>query len=427
MTATRGTAIRGTAIRGTWTLDDRADATCPAAPVREVTFEVPPGTAALTVRLTYDRSAGVLDLGCSGPGGFRGWSGGARSEYTIAPAWATPGYLPGEVEPGLWHVLIGLHRVPLGGLPYEITFIRHGRPPAVPRDHPSRCPRAPRAPHREAAAARRGLPGLGGLRWLAGDLHAHTTHSDGALGVYELACVAAERGLDFLAVTDHNTISHHAELPAAAALAGIVLIPGQEITTDLGHANAFGDIGWIDFRRPPGEWAKAVQERGGILSINHPVAADCAWRHPMDTRPRTAEVWHSSWWDRTWGAPLAWGQTWADDLVVVGGGDYHTPEEGHPPGAPATWVLAHAADDRAAGPDAVLEALAEGRTAVSASPGGPLLLRHGEDFLVVDGDGLVLWGPETRRVIRGDRVRLAARPGIHRLETPSNEVMALCG
>ncbi|MBB2740300.1 UNVERIFIED_ORG: hypothetical protein FHR35_000120 [Microbispora rosea subsp. rosea] len=417
------------AISGTWTLDDRL-----AGPVAEVPVEVRPGTAALTVRLSYDRSAGVLDLGCAGPAGFRGWSGGARSEYTITPSWATPGYLPGEIEPGVWRVLVGLHRVPLGGLPYEIRVIRHVRPPARPRRRRSRFSRVPAPVPPEPAAVRRRLPSPPGYRWLAGDLHAHTDHSDGTLSVYELACVAAAAGLDFLAVTDHNTVSHHVELAAASALAGLVLVPGQEVTTDLGHAGALGDVGWIDFRRPPDEWAKAVRDRGGVLSVNHPVAADCAWRHPMADRPRVVELWHWSWWDRSWGAPLAWAQAWthdligdpAGDLVVVGGGDYHRPEEGHLPGAPTTWVLAEG-DGR--GPEAagaVVRAVAEGRTAVSASPGAPLLLRLEDEFLAVDADGLVLWGPQTRRVVRGDLALLPAHPGVHRLETHANQVMAVC-
>ncbi|MFD0664145.1 hypothetical protein [Thermocatellispora tengchongensis] len=77
-------------------------------------------------------------------------------------------------------------------------------------------------------------------------------------------------------------------------------------------------------------------------------------------------------------------------------------------------------------PDGILAGIRAGRTAVSAGPDGPLLLRHGEDFLILDGDGLVLWGPGHRTVVRGDRVRLPARPGPHRLETERNEVMALC-
>lgn len=77
--------------RGRWTRDDRA-----AAPYRSVEFEVPPGTEAVTVTLAYDTAAGVLDLGCAGPAGYRGWSGGARSAYGIGRTAATPGYLPGS-------------------------------------------------------------------------------------------------------------------------------------------------------------------------------------------------------------------------------------------------------------------------------------------------------------------------------------------
>ena len=58
-----------------------------------------------------------------------------------------------------------------------------------------------------------------------GDLHTHTVHSDGALTVDELARFAAESGLDFIAVTDHNTISHHRELPQAARRYGDHLDP----------------------------------------------------------------------------------------------------------------------------------------------------------------------------------------------------------
>ena len=39
--------------------------------------------------------------------GFRGWSGGARSEFTISRSGATPGYIPGEIEPGDWNIIFG--------------------------------------------------------------------------------------------------------------------------------------------------------------------------------------------------------------------------------------------------------------------------------------------------------------------------------
>ena len=57
--------------------------------------------------------------------------------------------------------------------------------------------------------------------------------------------------MDFLAVTEHNTVSHHPYLHAVGARHSILLIPGQEVTTDWGHANVFGETGWVDFHQNP--------------------------------------------------------------------------------------------------------------------------------------------------------------------------------
>jgi PHP domain len=382
--------------------------------MRALPVPVPAGTAALTVELRYPAGDGVLDLGCEGPVGFRGWSGGARTRFTIAATWATPGYLPGELEPGEWHVLLRLHRIPPQGLDFEVEAFTSDHLPPPP------ATTAPPVPHR---SPRRALPEVGGRRWFAGDLHAHTVHSDGVSTVSELAALAAGRGLDFLAVTDHNTVSHHAELPAVSDAYGIALLPGQEVTTDRGHANAFGSIGWVDFRRPAGEWVTAVESDGGLLSINHPLGGDCAWRHPIVERPRLAEVWHSGWFDRTWGAPLAWAQAWRPDVIPIGGSDYHRPGADGRPGEPTTWVLAADTGERS-----ILDALASGRVAVSAGPDAPALLRLGDELLALGADGTTLVGPDgSRRVVSDDRALLPApAEGLYLLETYRTEVVALC-
>ncbi|TDD48075.1 PHP domain-containing protein [Nonomuraea terrae] len=391
-------------MRGRWTLDDRLERM-----LREVPFEVPAGTAAVTVRLSYDRSQGVIDLGCGSPRGFRGWSGGARDEYTITEDWATPGYLPGAPETGTWQVWLRLHRIPPQGLDYtlDVTFET-----AVPPQ-----PVAAEPPHGERPP-RRDIPDVDGLRWYAGDFHAHTLHSDGTLTIAELAELAHGRGLDFLAVTDHNTVSHHPWLGKIDR--EITLVPGQEVTTDRGHANVFGDVGWVDFRQPVDSWVEHAERAGGIISINHPLGGDCAWLQPVTRRPRVAEVWHSGWWDRRWGAPLAWADAWRDDVIAIGGSDFHREGSDGLPGAPTTWVLAEDAGG-------VLDGVRAGRTAVSAGPDAPLLLRLGDELLALDADGLVLVRPDgARQVVRGERVLLSAIEGPHRLETYENEVIALC-
>jgi hypothetical protein len=394
---------------GTWTPEDRF-----ASPWHYLPVEVAPGTAALRVELEYERAGAVLDLGCLGPSGFRGWSGGARQSFVIAAEAATPGYLPGEIEAGLWRVMVGLHVVPPDGIRYRVTA-EPSSGPAADRPMASVLPVPADRP------ARRDLPAAPGRRWLAGDLHMHTVHSDGAMTVPELACFAIARGLDFIAVTDHNTVSHHAELPAAARRYGITLIPGQEVTTAHGHAGILGTTGWIDFRRTPDDWLEAAEHGGGLMSVNHPIAGPVSWMHQMRRRPPLVEVWHWSWLDLSWTTPLAWWQAWDPAAIPVGGSDWHRHGADAPPGTPTTWVESDAAE-----PEAILDALRAGRVAVSAERDGPVLIRHDGELVAAGADGLVLAGPEgPRRRVRGDLARLPAEPGYHRLLSPAGATLAL--
>src|SRR5215813_7905211 len=393
---------------GVWTIEDRCESTWHYLP-----FEVPTGTIALRVELGYDISAAVLDLGCFGPAGFRGWSGGARRSFVITAGSATPGYLPGELEPGTWHAVIGLHRIPADGVRYELSaqissqLVPDIRTEPVP-------PLSHRPPVRE-------LPAGKGMRWLAGDLHAHTVHSDGVMTVAELARFAAGRGLDFLAITDHNTISHHAELPEAAAVHGISLLPGQELTTERGHANVFGDFGWVDFREPPDEWLAVTEQDGGLLSVNHPYGGQVSWTAPMKRRPPLLEVWHWSWLDPHWTTPLAWWLAWHPAAIAIGGSDWNRPGSDAPPGSPTTWVQSESAE-----PHDVLSGIAAGRVAVSAGRQGPVLLRVGDELVACEADGAILTGPGGPQCrVRGDRASFPAEEGYHRLTDPSGATLAI--
>src|SRR5690625_6690054 len=88
----------------------------------------------------------------------------------------------------------------------------------------------------------------------------HSADSDGEQSVSELATLATGNGLDFLAVTEHNTISHLPHLPRVGARHDITLLPGQEVTTPTGHANAIGDIGWRSE-----EHTSELQSRGQLV------------------------------------------------------------------------------------------------------------------------------------------------------------------
>ncbi|HEX2069493.1 MAG TPA: PHP domain-containing protein [Actinomycetota bacterium] len=63
------------------------------------------------------------------------------------------------------------------------------------------------------------------------DLHTHSVYSDGTFTPTELLRVARERGLDAIALTDHDTMNGLDEASDAAAELDVELVPGIELST----------------------------------------------------------------------------------------------------------------------------------------------------------------------------------------------------
>ena len=61
--------------------------------------------------------------------------------------------------------------------------------------------------------------------FLKGNLHLHTTNSDGELSPQNTVDHYGEAGYDFLSITDHNFLTPPEELEDR----GMVLLPGQEL------------------------------------------------------------------------------------------------------------------------------------------------------------------------------------------------------
>lgn len=248
---------------------------------KPVTFDVPAGVTRLSVAFDYTgrEDKTVLDLGLMDPIRFRGWSGGARKAFFVSAEAATAGYLPGPLPAGKWTLLLGVPNArPNAKATYEaqIWFQR------TPAPLPAVLPKAT-------------TPG-----WYRGDLHMHTAHSDGGCvtgdaprapcPVYRTVLAARAAGLDFIAITDHNTTSQaEAMAELQPAFPGLLLIPGREVTTFQGHANVFGPTAFIDFRLGSKtvptlrDLQRAVKAAGGVFSINHPAAPSgeqcmgCGW------------------------------------------------------------------------------------------------------------------------------------------------------
>lgn len=256
-----------------------------------VPFDVPPGATRVDIELWYDKADGlnVVDLGLLEPGplaldtrAFRGFSGGERSAIFVSTIDATPGYWPGPIQAGTWHVALGLYKVGPKGVDVEVR-VRASSAPVIAV--------MPSLPDRAKEPVR------SGPAWFSGALHAHTHHSDGALPVQTLAERARAEGLDFLAITDHNNTAHQREV---IAVPGLLTLSGEEVTTPGGHANVWGLGGerdFIDFRVASGDPAigsllKAAVARGAVVGINHPFSAcvACSWAHAVPEAVSAIEI-----------------------------------------------------------------------------------------------------------------------------------------
>ncbi len=112
------------------------------------------------------------------------------------------------------------------------------------------------------------------------DLHLHTNHSDGALSPSELVELCFERGLQTIAVTDHDTTSALQEAQECASKLGIRLINGIELGTNylkdevhiLGYGIDLQDVGFQDrlsvFRRGRLLRGKKIVEKLVSIGLN---------------------------------------------------------------------------------------------------------------------------------------------------------------
>lgn len=78
------------------------------------------------------------------------------------------------------------------------------------------------------------------------DLHAHTDRSDGTFTPAELVRLAAERRLDVLAVTDHDTTEGLEEAAAAGREVGVDVVPGVELSTEYERTSVHVLCYWMD-------------------------------------------------------------------------------------------------------------------------------------------------------------------------------------
>lgn len=264
-----------------------------------------------------------------------------------------------------------------------------------------------------------GLPAgeaAGAGKWLAGDLHVHTTYSHDSYGgpsddntgiedgfaaghtVSSQFALAASRRLDYLAITDHNDVRSQSDPGFGSS--GVLGLPGYENSLR-GHAQMLGARSVFPNGDSSTQAVNGLADRlrgeGGAFQINHPAEGstnfpdDIDWKYRYDVRPDTVEVWNIS---RLYQPPLPSGSSnddairywegWLDRgarVGATGGSDNHflSTSAIQGVGQPTTWVFA---EDRSA--NGLLAGIRQGHTFISHQPpglGGPQI------FLEADGNG----------------------------------------
>jgi len=95
-----------------------------------------------------------------------------------------------------------------------------------------------------AAPATRTVPGPAGGR--VADLHLHTFFSDGTFSPEELARRAREKGLNIVALTDHDTVEGCGRMAYACGAEGLEFIPGAELTAECAGVEVHILGYWLD-------------------------------------------------------------------------------------------------------------------------------------------------------------------------------------
>ncbi|MBN2357936.1 MAG: CehA/McbA family metallohydrolase [Deltaproteobacteria bacterium] len=342
-----------------------------------------------------------------------------RGALVLGREVASPGFTPGPIEAGAWTAAVECHGIFGDPVAYQLEVAARGRPTAGEAARLG-APRPAVADHGSADPGP--APEISdGPRWYLGEMHSHTFHSDGKHDLAELAAKVKALGGDFLALTDHNTMSGHLE-PGALP---VVLLAGCELTTFDGHHPIYWPtsagrelVPWHEQGRVRAlaEIAPVVRAQGGLVSVAHPfsigdpICTGC--RAPADLDPTSfdlLEVWYKQWdfagcdneasralWDRLWQA--------GHRVTAVAARDWHgRDQDGCFPGRlPLTAVRAA---ERSAG--AIFEGLRQGAVVMT---GGPLL------ELVLD-DG------KTRPAAIGEVLRTAQAPAlrarVERLDGPA--------
>jgi hypothetical protein len=269
--------------------------------------------------------------------------------------------------------------------------------------------------------------------WLKGDLHVHSRHSHDSSNNSEAKIIAFSEsvGMDYLSISDHDNhvlgdVAHNTWSDPEFKSNSVLLLYGAEWTTTRGHGTAMKATPYdhqrlYDVRDQRDVVVGAVKKELGIhLSANHPSGKDhFGFSYDMVD---SIEVWNSAVWPKNANAIMIWDDMLSSGRKLTGrggSGSHHgtpdTPDlatkntyqrQANYVGTPTTWVFAKARTSQA-----VIDALTNGRVAVSANPYAPRV----EFYADVDGDGKM-------DMMMGDNAKATGKPVKFRVQLTGKTV-----
>lgn len=125
---------------------------------------------------------------------------------------------------------------------------------------------------------------------LKGSFHIHTTFSDGKLTPEEVVNVFSSRGYDVIAITDHSTLDGYARAKAEGDKVGLLVIPGQEVSSTWSDGTMKHIVAlFINERIPEKDYWRTeeveayfrqIHLQGGIAIVAHPFSNELvSWNH----------------------------------------------------------------------------------------------------------------------------------------------------
>lgn len=109
--------------------------------------------------------------------------------------------------------------------------------------------------------------------WYSADIHQHSDIGDGSSPIGELYKAQLAAGLNYHAVSDHDSVANNASLKRLAQQTGHPFLSSLEVSPGWGHWGILG----VDFSKQPispnltpAEIIKAAHDQGALVVVNHP-------------------------------------------------------------------------------------------------------------------------------------------------------------